>query len=224
MTKLPTVDDYKAQMAEGNKEAVKYVQAPAAKAHISGVSVIFDFGHGAIERRGKASGNYSQSDVVDEYARRAVDELEIDNVRLHRVETRKPPGCPQADRLKNGPSAFLPVVFSCGYNERPTLHNMSIVEYAGPYEALARRICEGLTEWGRCYVFGHRVAKPRVVESEHGFVSIKPFDLGGPHEAEYLGRLDPLGQSIGRAIGQYLIDRREGRREITSTLKTTPGL
>ena len=192
------------------------------KEHVSGVTVIFDFGHGHMDRRGKSSGNYSQSDVVDEYGRCAVDEMEADNVRLFHVETRKPPGCREDLRIKLGPETFIPLVFSCDYTDSArALHNMSVVEYQGAhYLDLATRLCEGMTEWGRCYVWGHRVAKPvQVTGDGRDFIRIKPFALNGPHEADYLRRLNQLGQSVGRAVGQYLIDRREGRRVVTSTLR-----
>lgn len=197
-------------------------RAEQVKKPLSGVTVILDFGHGSNDRRGKFSGNYSQSDVVDEYGRRAIDELETDNVRLFHVETRKSPGCPEDSRTRLGPATFVPIIFSCSFSERPALHNMSLVEFSGPYLELATRLSEGLTEWGRCYVWGHKVRRPVQVDADHGFIRVSPFMLNGPHEQEYLARLDKLGQGVGRAIAQYLIDKSEGRRAITSTLK--PGL
>lgn len=204
------------------KGALTMLQQPVAapvvtpKTHISGIGVIFDFGFGHVDRRGKFSGHYSQSDVVDAYGRAAVEELEADNVRLFHVETRKAPGTLQDERLKVAPNTFVPVVFSCDHTDRPALHNKSVVEYSGAHlEKLASVLAESLSEWGRCYVWGHKVSRPVRVEGP-AHVRVSPFALGGPHEDDYLARLPALGLCVGRAIGQFLIDRGEGRRVVLS--------
>lgn len=190
--------------------------APVVKTHVSGIGVIFDFGFGHVDRRGKFSGHYSQSDVVDAYGRAAIEEMEADNVRMFHVETRKAPGTMQDDRLKIVPATFVPIVFSCDYTGRPGLHNKSVVEYAGKHlETMAETLAESLSEWGRCYVWGHKVSRPIKVDGDP-HIRISPFALGGPHEHDYVARLGALGLCIGRAIGQHLIERGEGRRAVLS--------
>jgi len=179
---------------------------------ISGINVIFDFGHGSPIPRGKTFGNQSQSDLVDFYGRRMVEELEYDKVRMQFIDTRRPPGLSQEERLGLGPTGFVNLIASCGYFETLRKHNASTVEYCGGHLGdLAGRICEGLSDWGRCYVWGHRVSKPLLVDGETPFIRVKPFAINGPHADEYLKRLDPLGESLGRSIGQYMIDRGIGR-------------
>jgi len=201
-----------------NQSLHKIIEMPKKKPEpeppkiISGASVIFDFGHGAENPMGKRFGNYGQAEIVDLYASRMVEELECDKVRLDLINTRVPPGLSEDERLRLGPTGFVNLIASCGFFETNRKHNASVVEYSGGHLGeLARRICESLSEWGRCYVWGHRVSKPLEVESEIPFIRIKPFAINGPHASEYLLRLDPLGESIGRSVGQYMIDRGIGR-------------
>lgn len=180
--------------------------------HMSGVGVIFDFGHGHNDRRGRFSGSMSQSDVVDEYGRSAVEEMEADNVRLFHVETRKSPGTRELERLELVPASFVPIVFSVDYCERPGLHNRSVVEFSGAHlDKLARLIAESMSEWGRCFVWGHKVSKQQL-PGKQPFIRISPFQMNGPNEDAYMVGLSKLGAGIGRAVGAYMIDRGEGRR------------
>ncbi len=186
---------------------------------ISGISVIMDFGPGHASLRGETHGHYSQSDVIDEYGRALIDEMENEAVRLHLINTRKPPGLSQLQRFKESPGGFLPVIISAGwFLGKPHLHNASLIEYqGGKYGKLCGRIAEAMSEWGRCYVWGHRVSQPvQVDEGPHDFIRIKPFAVNGPHVNEYLLRLDQLGISIARAIGGYLLERNMGRVQIKS--------
>lgn len=186
------------------------VQAPDGRIH--GVTVIFDFGMGAESLRGKTSGNYSQSDVVDGYGMRTNEELDNDNVRVHQINTRRAPARSEQERLDETPANFLPLILSCDWHETTRIHNISTVEYCGAqYLAAAQAIAFALSEWGRCYVWGHRVSRPIAVSGDRPFIKIKPFALNGPHADEYLLRLDALGTSIGHAIGGHLLEKKMGR-------------
>ncbi len=183
--------------------------AVAKTAFISGVTVIFDFG---MMNRGLSSGSYTQADIVDGYGQKLNEELDFEDVRTHYIDTRKPPARSEADRLAETPTNFLPLFLSCDWHTRKRDVNSSAVEFCGDYYKIADALCFALAEWGRAYVFGHRVLRPVAVEGERGFIRVKPFALNGPHADEYVKRLDKLGEDLGRAIGGYLRERKEGLR------------
>lgn len=177
--------------------------------NISGVSLIFDWGS---SDRGRYSGGYSQADVVDGYGPRMMDELDYENIRTHHINTRKPPALTEGQRIAEVPANFVPVILSCDWHVKKRDANSSSVEFSGDFYKLADSICFSLAEWGRAYVFGHRVLKPIEVENDKPFIRIKPFALNGPHANEYMLRLDKLGEDLGRAIGGYLAEIRQGLR------------
>lgn len=193
-------------------EKIQAVDTVSKPTRISGVSVIFDWG---LQDRGASHGPYNQADIVDGYGHRLSEELEYENVRIAPIDTRRAPARTESERLKEVPDSFLPLFLSCDWYARERSTNASIVEFAGGFYKLAERICEGLSEWGRCAVFGHRVLRPSVVEmiDGKGFIRIKPFSLNGPNSDEYMRRLDKLGEDLGRAIGEYLTVRGEGLRK-----------
>lgn len=176
--------------------------------NITGIAVAFDWDH---KHRGHSVGLHSQGDVVDLYGYRAHEELEESDVRTYFVDRRR---VTIAEGFRDMPAGFVPLFLSCDWiTGKMRQNNASIVEFSHPdLYRMAERLCESLGEWGRAYVYGHRVMKPLVVNGERPFVRIKPFSLNGPHADEYLKRLDKLGEEIGRAIGGYLKDRGEGLR------------
>lgn len=179
---------------------------------ISGISMIRDFGPGM--GPGQSIGHYSQQDVVDGYARAMAEELETGSVRLAPIETRhaKRP-LSWESRLTQAQTNFVPLILTCDYHDRDRIHNASVVEFAGTeYQPLAQALCFALSEWGRCYVWGHRVSKPVVVlNAPRSYVCVKPFALNGPNAEDYLRRLDALGEALGRAIAGYLLEKNQGR-------------
>lgn len=176
---------------------------------ISGISLIYDWG---AHQRGESAGLQSQADVVDGYGARLQEELEYENVRTHHVDTRRAPFRTEEQRMAEVPANFVPVFLSCDWHVKDRSVNSSSVEFSGDYYKLADALCFAMAEWGRCYVFGHRVLRPVAVEAERGFVRVKPFALNGPHADEYVRRLDKLGEDLGRAIGEYLAGLGQGLR------------
>mgnify|MGYP001604792335 CR=1 FL=1 len=182
---------------------------------ISGISIICDWGP---HHRGESAGLYSQADVVEGYGQRLNEELEYESVRAFPVDTRKAPWRTEAERLADVPDGFVPLFVSCDWHakeRRDRQYNASSVEFSGDYYKLADALCFAMAEWGRCYVFGHRVLRPVAVEpvaEGRGFVRVKPFALNGPHADEYLKRLDKLGEDLGRAIGGFLAGIGQGIR------------
>lgn len=177
----------------GSTEHVKQI--------ISGVSVVFDWG---AHTRGLSAGLYSQADVVDGYGHRLIEELEYENVRTQHVDTRRSPFRTEEERFDEVPANFVPLFLSCDWHTRKRDVNSSSVEFCGDYYKLADALCFALAEWGRCYVFGHRVLRPVAVEGPKPFIRVKPFALNGPHADEYLLRMDKLGEDLGRAVSGYL--------------------
>lgn len=177
---------------------------------ISGVSVIFDWG---ASDRGNSWGTFNQADIVDGYGQRLNDELEYESVRTHYIDTRKPPLRTEEERLSEVPANFVPIFLSCGWHPRERETNSSSVEFCGPeLYKLADALCFAMSEWGRAYVFEHRVSRPVIVEGERSFIRVKPFAVNGPHAEEYVRRLEKLGEDLGRAIGGYLSELGQGLR------------
>lgn len=188
--------------------------APATAVGISGISLILDFGPGHALGHGERVGHYSQEEVVDRYAATLAEELDCGWVRTHPIETRKTAYRYSFDeRIRMAPTNFVPLVLTSDHYARPRLHNSSTIEFSGhEYLGLATRLCEALSEWGRCYVWGHRVSRPVVVNgAPKPYICIKPFALNGPNAEDYLQRLDLLGTTLGRSIGEYLLERNQGR-------------
>ncbi len=180
-------------------------------APMTGISVVPDWGLGHPEPRGESCGNYSQSDVVDGYVFKLSEELESESVRVSPVQTRKAPALTPAARL-DVPAGFVPLVASCDFFTKPRTANASLVEYSGAHLAeLARRISEALSEWGRCTAFDHRWSCIPVNDAAP-FIRVKPFALNGPRAEDYLLRLEALGVSIGRAVGDYFGEKNILRR------------
>lgn len=155
----------------------------------------------------------SQADVVDIYGKRLNEELDYENVRTKFIDTRRAPARTVDERLAEVPQNYIPIFLSCDWHARGREHNASVVEFSGEqYYRMAESICFSLSEWGRCYVWGHRVSRPVATEGKTDYIRVKPFALNGPHADEYLKRLDKLGEDMGRAIGEYLADRGQGLR------------
>ncbi len=182
------------------------------KTLISGVSIIFDWG---AHERGKSCGQFSQADVVDGYGYRLSEELEYENVRLHPIDTRRAPFRTETERFAEVPTGFVPLFLSCDWHKTERtdrVGNFSSVEFSGDYYKIADALCFAMSEWGHAYVFGHRVLRPVVVDSDRSFVRVKPFALNGPHADEYMRRLDKLGEDLGRAVGECLREMGQGLR------------
>lgn len=178
---------------------------------ISGIAIVFDWDH---RDRGNSGPLGTQADVVEAYGQRLIEELEFENVRCHIVDTRKGDSKSDIQKMHDIPDGFVPIFVSCGWHDKPRPYNASIVEFSGPHYKFAERIADSLSEWGRCYVFGHKVSRPIAVEecAKKSFIRIKPISLNGPHADEYIRRMDSLGETIGRAIGEFLSARGEGLR------------
>jgi hypothetical protein len=187
--------------------------------NITGISLIFDWG---MQDRGLTANMQNQADIVDLYGYRMNEELEYENVRTYYVDTRRLGMETERKRLEAVPSGYVPVVLSLDWHAVPRQHNASVVEFSGDLYKVAARLCESLGDWGKNYVWGHRVSKPVALEMRpvpgHGmegaFIRIKPFALNGPHAAEYIKRVDKLGEELGRALGEFLRGRGQGLRNM----------
>lgn len=184
------------------------LNTPTPSKNISGISVVFDWD---ARDRGEAHGYHSQADIVDAYGQRLNEELEYENVRIYPIDSRRAPARDGAAKTADIPAGFVPVFLSCDWHKNPRTTNSSTVEFSGAHlYRLADALCFALSEWGNCTVFGHRTMRPIAVEGDPHFIRIKPFALNGPHAADYVKRLDKLGEDLGRAIGGYLKNRGEG--------------
>lgn len=190
-------------MAKKKKTSVVEVQEPITDTKlISGISILYDFPDG-----GKSCGLYSQRDVIDLYGYKVNEELEYENVRSEYIETRERNRKDMAHYLAKVPNDYLAIVLSCGWDEsEKTNFNTSKIEYAGQHVLFCRRFAERLYDWGKAYVFEHKVSDPTSVIYNVDYIRIKPFALNGIYAGEYLKRLDKLGEDIGRAIGEFARD------------------
>ena len=169
---------------------------------ISGISILYDFPDG-----GKICGLYSQRDVIDLYGYKVNEELEYENVRCEYIETRERERKDMAHYLAKVPNDYLAIILSCGWDESDKIeYNYSRIEYAGNHVTFSRRFAESLYDWGKAYVFEHKVSDPNCVIYDVDYIRIKPFALNGLYAGEYLKRLDKLGEDIGRAIGEFCRD------------------
>lgn len=191
-----------------------------AQVRIHSVLIVPDLGHGGTGRydRGRSIGRFSELDVIDGYVPTFVEELDHDGIRVSVMPTRSSPGV----ALPARPHLVEPnqlVIHCCAgwgdFGDRvPALKNITRVHYGDGGKEPAEEISEAVSEWGQCYVYGHRTANPLgrkedpVIRVKGSIgVRIEPFLLDGPDAETYLAQLPRLGVALGRAVSSYLRTR-----------------
>ncbi len=171
-------------------------------------------GHAGINSydRGRITDNYAEVDLVDRYVETMIEELDQSLIRYRVVNTRKAPGTPLKERLKESHPHCLPVFCSVGWNDSKkirAINNVSVVTSAPQVPIkITAGIADILGHWGRLYVHGHK-ASPAVDPDIEG-VRIEPFQLNGRHAAEYITHLGKLGRDVGRFLADYCRSKQEG--------------
>lgn len=170
--------------------------------------------------RGQVVGRYCELDVVDGYLEPLCDELDSDGVRFEVMDTRSRPGVPAGKRAAKIEGHRLVLHLCAGFDkDPPQAKNLSRVFYRNTgSKDIAEEIAESVSEWGQCFVFGHRTANPSQ-QSEDPLldvpntlaVRIEPFILNGPDADEYMRRLPQLGICLARAVAGYLMTRNQAR-------------
>lgn len=178
--------------------------------------MIPDLGHCGSGRfaRGRVSGLFSELDVIDGYYRQLVEEIDADRVRHEVLETREPPGANVAQRIAEARHNELVIVCRAGWDQTPRKgKNVTRVFYGeSRLKPLALELSESMAEWGGCYVFGHRAARPDEradLKNANGalVIAVEPFSLNGSDTDQYLPRLEQLGRALGRTIAGYCRSR-----------------
>lgn len=177
-------------------------------------SVLIDAGHGYYETKkygsGVSSGKLLEVEVVDNYILGICDELDLEGIRWHVLETRKSPGLSEAARAARCQPGML--VLSCHLGEmKPDTVPASYVTCGKnpASEDLADRLAKSLTDWGKqvtwlhAAVVSHDIPEQGVLTSENVAVLIEPFPINAPCAEGYAGRLDELGRAIGRTVAAY---------------------
>jgi hypothetical protein len=165
--------------------------------------------------RGHTVDAMAEVDLVDQYLRSLVDELDQSSIRYRVVPTRKGPGVAPERRYDGVAEAnALPILCGIGWDKsvnKSAGTNTSAVRFAGGVSsALAAGLVETMAHWGALYVHGHRRSTPVQDESMRGGLIIEPFRLNGPDAVQYAARLDKLGRDLGRFIADYCLGKNTG--------------
>lgn len=174
------------------------------------IVIIPSAGHqGAGYSRGHTADALAEVDIVDQYVRSLVDELENAAIRHRVVATRKAPGTSPENWFQNCEHS-LPVLCTVGWDKsvnKSSTQNVSAVRFGPEVSAiLASGLVDTMAHWGSLYVHGHRRATPVQDEKARGIV-VEPFRLNGPGAKEYAARLDKLGRDLGRFIADYCVGK-----------------
>lgn len=161
--------------------------------------------------RGHVSDVYAEVDLVDNYARTMMEELDNSLIRYRVVNTRKAPGTPHSQRFDMAFPHCLPVSLNVGWIDSKkvrALHNVStIAAHKDAPPRLVAELADALRHWGGLYVHGHRCAEP-VAQEEPG-ISLAPFQINGPKASDYAQRLDKLGRDLGRVFVDFCRGRQD---------------
>lgn len=164
--------------------------------------------------RGHTVDAMAEVDLVDQYVRSLIDELDQSLVRHRVVPTRKGPGI-LPDRRYEGTSEAnaLPLLCSIGWDKsvnKSATTNASAVRFSPAVSSiLASGLVDVMAHWGALYVHGHKRSTPVQDEGVRGIV-IEPFRINGPNAVQYAARLDKLGRDLGRFIADYCLGKNTG--------------
>lgn len=164
--------------------------------------------------RGHTVDAMAEVDLVDQYVRSLVDELDQSSIRYRVVPTRKCPGIEPGRRYDSTAEAkSLPILCTIGWDKsvnKSADANRSAVRFSGSVpSALAYGLVETMAHWGSLYVHGHRQSTPVQDQSLPGIV-LEPFRINGPSAMQYAARLDKLGRDLGRFIVDYCLGKNTG--------------
>jgi hypothetical protein len=171
---------------------------------------------------GHGIGNVLETDLVNEVTRCLHAELELENIRVHMVETRERPGFVISERHKQIPDNSLVLHVRSGWYERVTAEahitvNGSAIYYTKSGDLpLAEIILEAMGEWGRCSVYGHQKSKPKLdkddpvlkpLAAKMSAFRIEPFAINGVSIDDYWRRIPQLGRDLAIQLSYYLKDQ-----------------
>ncbi len=163
--------------------------------------------------RGRTVDAMAEVDLVDQYVRSMVDELETAGIRYRLVATRRAPGTPEKDRFREALEHVLPIVCSIGWDKsvhQTAASNTSTARFGMNIPTgLASDIVEAMAHWGSLYVHGHKRATPVQGADVRGLV-LEPFKINGPNAVQYAARMDALGRDLGRFFADYCTGRNTG--------------
>ncbi len=164
--------------------------------------------------RGHTVRAMAEVDLVDQYVRSLVDELDQSSIRYSIVPTRKAPGV-EPGRRYDGTAEVnsLPILCTVGWDK--SVHksggtNISAIRCSPKVgSSLASGLVETMAHWGALYVHGHRRSNPTVDDTVAGIV-LEPFRINGPDAEQYAAKLDKLGRDLGRFIADYCLGKNTG--------------
>ena len=172
-------------------------------------------GHGGpgVYSRGATIDTLAEVDIVDQYVRSLVDELDQSSIRHRVVPTRRAPGTPENSRFDLVQDHILPIVCSVGWDpskNKLSSANISTVRFGLDMpHAFAAGLVDAMAHWGSLYVHGHRRSTPLGAEGVRGIV-LEPFRINGPSALQYAAKLDKLGRDLGRYIADYCFMKNTG--------------
>lgn len=164
--------------------------------------------------RGHSVDAMAEVELVDQYVRSLVDELDQSSIRYRVVPTRRQPGVPPEHRYDGiDESHALPILCSIGWDKsvnKSAATNASSVRFHGSVpSALAFGLVDAMAHWGALYAHGHRRSTPVQDDNARGII-LEPFRINGPDAALYAARLDRLGRDLGRFIADYCVGKNTG--------------
>lgn len=164
--------------------------------------------------RGLAFKNLSELDIVDNYVRSILDELDEASIRHRVLNVRMPPGVPEGLRHSGVQPNTLVLHCRVHWTTGKVISNKSRTFYGhGGISELAHVVSQSMSHWGHTYAsFGHQAANPvqdledplLCVTGASG-IRVEPFAINGPNSQEYAAWLPQLGRDIGRAVADYVI-------------------
>jgi N-acetylmuramoyl-L-alanine amidase len=177
-------------------------------------NVLIDPGHGYYEAKkygtGHNSGKLLEVELVDNYILGICDELDLEGIRWHVLETRKSPGLSDAARQARCQPGML--VLSCHIGEMrlDSVPASTVLCGKNPRsEDFAEKLAKAMVDWGKqvnwlhTSIISHDTPQDGVLASENIAVQIEPFPINAPCAMDYAARLDVLGRAIGRTVAAY---------------------
>ena len=172
------------------------------------------WGTGTYER-GPSIGLFSELDVVDQYLPHIIDQLELAGIHYEVLNTRSTPGLNKEEMKALYDAKSLVLWLSCGWFHKTRVRNGSFVHFHATSknsQKVAFELLDALQEWGTCSAFGHVKNAPKpssddflLGQNDSVCLKVEPFVLNGPNYEDYLRRLRPLGDEIGRFVSDLIL-------------------
>jgi hypothetical protein len=176
-------------------------------------SILLEPGHGYFEAKkygqGHTSGHLVETEVVDNYIAGICEELDLEGIRWHILETRKSPGLTDQQRAERCQPGMLILSCHAGWNDADAKIGTSTAYFGNQEsEELAQRLAKTMTEWGRGVTWLHAqgVAEKKetpILTVANVSVELEPFAVNDQSSMQYAAAAEKLGRAVGKTVAQY---------------------